>query len=81
MSVNGCERSKLGDLRDEDASALRFDLSKIHSTAADDPELRWFKGFPRRRDASEGQGRGVVGKIPNSIDAKWCIFGPVGKIP
>jgi poly(3-hydroxyalkanoate) synthetase len=42
---------------------------------------RWFKEFPRRRDASEGQGRGVVGKIPNSIDAKWCIFGPVGKIP
>ena len=30
MSVNECERSKLDDLRDEDASGLRCDLVEVH---------------------------------------------------
>ena len=46
MSVNGCERSKLGDLRDEDASGLRFDLSKIHLVA---PEFQFDNPHALRR--------------------------------
>jgi hypothetical protein len=30
MSVTGCERSKLGDLRDEHAGGILFDLAEIH---------------------------------------------------
>ena len=38
MSVNGCERSKLDDLRDEDASGLRCDLVEVHLVA---PEFQF----------------------------------------
>ena len=33
MIVNGCERSKLDDLRDEEASGLRCDLVEVHLVA------------------------------------------------